>query len=144
MDEPVNQAAVNQMYARATFSREERAGEPAWSIRDLPSILQEAESLGLACVGGTFQFRTENHTAEMYWLSTETAPRATSESWPDYCKRAREETSRQVEAIMTSTDFQAEAKNWKPILSQLELEDSNAADYLVFVASFDTPTSCDI
>lgn len=121
------------IYSRASF----HAGEYAWPIDTLPAILKEAEATGMACVGGTFQFRAEKATAEMYWLTTQTSPRLDGETWSDFCKRAREETMLQVDAIMNTTDFEAEAKSFRAIEDHLRSFGLKAKDCLVFFATFE-------
>lgn len=122
------------IYDRASF----HAGEYAWPIGILPVILKEAEANEMACVGGTFQFRAEKATAEMYWLTTQTSPRLEGETWSDFCKRAREETMLQVDEITRATDFEVEAKSFVPIENHLRTLGLKATDCLVFFASLES------
>ncbi|HEY1141016.1 MAG TPA: hypothetical protein VGE88_12540, partial [Lysobacter sp.] len=56
-----------------------REREYAWSPHIFPDVLAKAESLGIACIGGQFQFRTPDSTCEMYWLNADAKDRAPNE-----------------------------------------------------------------
>jgi hypothetical protein len=45
--------------------------EYGWPLHAFPSAALRAKSLGCACVGGQFQFRTPVGVCEMYWLEAD-------------------------------------------------------------------------
>ena len=123
---------------KSTFAKASvRGGEYAWSISEWPGVLAQAELEEMACLNGTFQFRTPLHTAPLFRLNTETSPRAVDEPWPDYCRRARAETMDQIDAILKATDFESESERFRSLSDYLREKDLLAMEFLVFVPTLE-------
>jgi hypothetical protein len=107
-----------------------QGNEYAWAPGSFPVALERAETHGLACLGGQFQFRLGDTTCEMYWLAADSKERTTGESWTDYCRRSCSEVKENFEHMMSKTDFSKEALGWNL--------PPTAARNLVFLACFVT------
>jgi hypothetical protein len=71
-----------------------RGNEYRWPIHSFPDALAKAEALGYACLGGQFQFRLDDATCEMYWLSVVRVNAAGSQLakvFPDFFSKTVEE-----------------------------------------------------
>src|SRR6476646_6510080 len=90
-----------------------RGNEYGWSIDSFPDALAQAEDLGYACLGGQFQFRLNDSTCEMYWLSADSKDRLPHESWADYSRRSCSEVLTRFQHLISSTDFKKEALDWR-------------------------------
>jgi hypothetical protein len=110
-----------------------RGGEYGWSVSSFPNALARAEVHGYACLGGQFQFRLDDGTCEMYWLSADPKERAQAESWTDYSHRSCSEVLHRFEELASATDFGKETSSWPSLKI-------NPAEHLVFVAYFVTET----
>lgn len=114
-----------------------RGNEYAWAPSAFPHVLKSAEALGLACLGGQFQFRTPDATCEMYWLNADATDRLVDEPWSAYVARSSAEVSSAFSALLQSTDFVAEAQCW-PDVPELSGVGASPEQYLCFVAYFIT------
>ena len=112
-----------------------RGNEYAWAPSAFPHVLARAEALGLACLGGQFQFRAPDATCEMYWLNADAADRLPDEPWNSYVARATAEVRSAFSALVQSTDFAAEALRWSDV-PELSGADASPEQYLCFVAYF--------
>ena len=112
-----------------------RGNEYAWAPDAFPGILAKAEALGLACLGGQFQFRAPDETCEMYWLNADAADRLPDESWDSYVARSTTEVRSAFTTLRQSTDFAAEAARWSDV-RELSGADASPEQYLCFVAYF--------
>jgi len=107
-----------------------RGNEYAWTTASFPVALERAQAHGYACLGGQFQFRLEDSTCEMYWLSADSKERIPGEAWSDYSRRSCSEVRESFQRLISKTDFSKEASGWN--LSVDAIRD------LVFVAYFVT------
>jgi len=112
-----------------------RGNEYAWAPDSFPRILARAEELGLACLGGQFQFRAPDATCEMYWLNADAADRLPDEPWGAYVARSSSEVRAAFTTLRQATDFTAEARRWSDV-PQLSGADASPEQYLCFVAYF--------
>jgi hypothetical protein len=112
-----------------------RGKEYAWDPSTFPHILARAETLGLACLGGQFQFRAPDATCEMYWLNADAADRLPDEAWGSYVARSTAEVRSAFNMLLKSTDFVAEALRWSDV-PELSGTDASPEQYLCFVAYF--------
>jgi hypothetical protein len=112
-----------------------RGNEHGWELSSFLPALSNAEMQGYACIGGQFQFRLEESTCEMYWLSADSKDRHPGEEWSEYCKRSCAEVRRNFETLLLKTDFREQAGSW-PHLRELILEGLDYTERLVFVAYF--------
>jgi hypothetical protein len=113
--------------------------EYGWEIARFPTVLVTAERLGLACLGGQFQFRFDDTTYEMYWLSADPAERLADEKWAGYVHRSCSEVAEGFGRLVTTTNF---ARIAQELPSDLH-DRATAAGFdfthaLVFVAYFVT------
>jgi hypothetical protein len=95
--------------------------------------LERARTAGFCCIGGQFQFRLQNGTYEMYWLSADSSERRDAEPWSAYSNRSCLEVLSKFKDLVAKTDFVKEAAGWK-------LQASDVAD-LVFVAYFESEST---
>ncbi|MFT3898474.1 MAG: hypothetical protein QM719_12430 [Thermomonas sp.] len=112
-----------------------RGGEYAWPLDIFPEVLQKAKSLELGCLGGQFQFRTQDSTCEMYWLNADPSGKTHEESWHQYVTRSCAEVLSAFSSLMSSTDFHVEASRWSEI-PELSGRNASPEEYLCFVAYF--------
>ena len=89
-----------------------RGNEYGWSVASFPVALARAETHGYACLGGQFQFRLDDATCEMYWLSADSRERLPGESWPEYSRRSCSEVKANFHRLISRTDFSKEALGW--------------------------------
>lgn len=111
--------------------------EYGWSIATFPTALQAAEALGYACLGGQFQFRTEDGTCEMYWVGADSREKLQSESWTDYTQGSCAEVSKEFERLIAVTDFNQLAMDWPSLRSHIA-DGFDPNTILVFVDYFVT------
>jgi hypothetical protein len=133
----MNRAGRNEfppdVLAGATLS----GNEYGWTPDAFPKALQKAESHGLACLGGQFQFRVTDGIYEMYWLESNSTERRASESWADYSHRSCAEVREGFGKLLKDKDFVSEALKWP--LFKAEISDGfDPLSSLVFVAYFIT------
>lgn len=93
--------------------------------------------MGMACLGGTFQFRTPLHTIEMDRLRMETSDRLVGEPWADYCQRTRAEMVEQVDSLLKATDFEAETHRFR-MNDYLREHGRTALEFLVFCPTLES------
>jgi hypothetical protein len=110
-----------------------RGNEYGWPISAFPEALAKARSLGFACIGGQFQFRSPDSIFEMYWLTADPTDRCDREPWSDFSNRSCSEVMSKFEDLVSRTDFVKEAANWKL--------DARFAETLVFVAYFESEST---
>jgi hypothetical protein len=108
--------------------------EYGWTVATFRAALTAAEQLGLACLGGQFQFRTEGGIYEAYWLSADSSDRVQGEPWPSFARRSCAEVGREFMALVEKTDFAAVAAGW----TGLREAAVDIVSTLVFVAYFVT------
>jgi hypothetical protein len=109
--------------------------EYGWHPALFPEALANAQTLGYACTGGQFQFRLNNGTCEMYWLSADSDPRHEAESWLTYCERSCSEVKAGFQKLMSETDFRKQAQEWPPVKEAMA-HGLDPIEKLVFVAYF--------
>jgi hypothetical protein len=94
--------------------------EYGWHPALFPEALANAQALGYACIGGQFQFRLDDGTCEMYWLSADSDPRQEAESWLAYCERCCSEVRTRFQKLMSETDFRKQALEWQPVREAMD------------------------
>jgi hypothetical protein len=97
-----------------------RGNEYGWPISAFPEGLAKARSLGFACLGGQFQFRSPDSIREMYWLSASPTDRPDHEPWSGFSNRPCSEVMSKFEDLVSKTDFVKEAANCKFDASAVE------------------------
>jgi len=119
------------------FLRSLHGREYGWNMASFPGALKAAMRLGYACLGGQFQFRTDDGICEMYWLAADSADRLSEELWSDYVRRSCGEVSQHYQRLVAATDFRKMAFEW-PTVSSLLAPDVDPTNFVVFVAYFVT------
>lgn len=109
--------------------------EYGWEASMFPTALANAQALGYACIGGQFQFRLDNGTCEMYWLSADSNHRHEAESWLEYCERSCSEVKGGFQKLMSETDFRKQALEWRPVKEAMA-HGLDPLEKLAFVAYF--------
>jgi hypothetical protein len=109
--------------------------EYGWEPSLFPPALANAHALGYACIGGQFQFRLDDGTCEMYWLSADSDPRHEAEKWLEYCQRFCSEVKTGFQKLMSETDFQRQALEWRPVIEAMA-HGLDPLEKVVFVAYF--------
>jgi hypothetical protein len=109
--------------------------EYGWDPSLFPTALANAQALSYACIGGQFQFRLDDGTCEMYWLSADSDPRHEAESWLQYCERSCSEVRTRFQKLMSETDFRKQALEWHPVREAMD-HGLNPLEKLAFVAYF--------
>jgi hypothetical protein len=112
-----------------------RGNELGWPISSFLHALANAEALGYTCLGGQFQFRLEDGTCEMYWLSADSGDREQGETWLAYCKRACIEVKIGFEKLVAETVFLKQGWDWQPVRQAMK-QGVDVMKKLVFVAYF--------
>jgi hypothetical protein len=112
-----------------------KGNEYGWEASLFPAALANAQTLGYACIGGQFQFRLDNGTCEMYWLSADSDPRHEAESWLNYCERSCSEVMAGFQKLMSEIDFRKQAQEWPPVKEAMT-HGLDPLEKLVFVAYF--------
>jgi hypothetical protein len=112
-----------------------KSNEYGWVTSLFPMALVNAQALGYACIEGQFQFRLDNGTCEMYWLSADSDPRHEAESWLKYCERSCSEVRAGFEKLTSETDFRKQALEWPPV-KEATTHGLDPLENLVFVAYF--------
>ena len=112
-------------------------GEYAWKMNDIEEVIDQAQKVGLACVGGQPQFQLPEGTYELYWINYESTEIKIDELWEDYVVRSANEVKREFNRRCIETDFLREADSFNLIKIKLEEKDFNLLNYLYFVLYFD-------
>jgi hypothetical protein len=111
--------------------------ETGWRMEAFPDVLNEAKNYGVACLGGQFQFRCDDVTCELYWLSADATDRMEDEEWTQFVERTNDEVHRKFDELKLRADFAKEIENWD-FLRIKRLEGRDLMRDLWFVAYFVT------
>ena len=106
-------------------------------FHSFPDGLAKAEALGYACLGGQFQFRMDDATCEMYWLSADSTERRPGEAWCAYGERSCAEVMQRFQERVREVDFKTEALGWPAVRQGIE-QGLDPLSRLVFVGYFVT------
>jgi hypothetical protein len=109
--------------------------EYGWVVSSFPSALTNAEAIGYACLGGQFQFRLDEGTCEMYWLSADSNSRREGETWKEYSKRSCCEVKHGFEKLLFETDFLKQGLEWFSVRGAMT-KALDPMEKLFFVAYF--------
>ena len=112
-----------------------RGNEHGWELASFLPALHNAEMQGDASLGGSVQFRLEESTCEMYWLSADSKDRHPDEEWGEYCKKSCAEVRQNFERVVLETDFREQTESW-PHLREMTAHGLDYMELLVFVAYF--------
>ena len=92
------------LLARATL----RGDEHAWSVADIPKVIEAAQNANLVSIGGQLQFRLPDATCECYWVQVDThrsVPKTLP--WRERVKRTAEASAIAFAELCSNLDFLA-------------------------------------
>jgi len=113
------------------------SSEYAWKLDDVLTVIEAANSVGLATIGGEVQFRVPEGICELDWLGFEPGERRSSEPWEVYQSRCAEEIADDIRRI-ASSDLVTPAITYFECLESMHGQGINLYDYLCFVLYFET------
>lgn len=119
-------------------ARVSTGGEYAWKKNDVEEVIDSAQELGLACIGGQPQFQLSDGTCELYWVNYDSTERNNDELWEDYVKRSAYEVKTEFYRKCIETDFEKEAKEFDFLKDKMKEKDFKSIDYLYFVLYFNS------
>lgn len=111
-------------------------GEYSWRKNDIEEVIDCAQKLGLACIGGQPQFQLPDGTCELYWINYDSTERKHEELWGDYVNRTAQEVKAEFHRRCIETDFEKEAKEFYFLKDKMKEKDFKSTDYLYFVLYF--------
>jgi hypothetical protein len=114
-----------------------RGEEYGWTLSAFPAALTAAERLGLACLGGQFQFRLDDAVYEPFWTSADSSERHDGEDWSSYVHRSCGEVAVAFQRVLSTTDFQELGRAWPDVSARVD-GGLDIKRTLVFVAYFVT------
>jgi hypothetical protein len=118
--------------ARATL----RGNEYAWSVSDIPTIIEAAKAANLINIGGQLQFRIPGGgTCECYWVEVDTYKDVSTDlPWAErVCATAAAALS-QFQNVCNQYDFVAEGRSaFGAHLNDFEAQGGDISEALCFV-----------
>jgi hypothetical protein len=109
------------LLARASF----RGNEYAWSIHNIPEVIDAARAANLASLGGQLQFRLPDAICECYWIEVDTAEIAgDSLSWPQVVEKSATVALSDFENILQDVDLLVEGLKAFPDYDADELSEA--------------------
>ena len=109
--------------------------EFGWRQTDFIETIETARKLKMGIVGGQVQYVFPDGTCELYWLSYDSNERQADEDWIKYCNRTADETIKEFEDLITSTDFEKETSSFD-FLRDKKARGVNIEDNKVFIIYF--------
>ncbi|MEM8559618.1 MAG: hypothetical protein AAGG50_17495 [Bacteroidota bacterium] len=101
----------------------------------MPEVIDAAEAVALANLGGQPQFIYPDATYEPYWLSADSGEQREGETWTAYVRRSAAEVRAAFERIRSEVDFEAEARRFSFLTDKLE-QNEPIMPHLFFVLYF--------
>jgi hypothetical protein len=100
---------------RHLIERASKDGEFAWSIDDVPAVIEAARDANLASIGGQLQFRFPGATCECYWVEVDTYKSVPSwASWQERVDRTAAVARAEFALLLRKFNFLAEGRNSFP------------------------------
>jgi len=112
-----------------------RGNEYAWSIGDIPEVIEAARLAGLVNVGGQLPFRAPGATTECYWIDVDPL-RSLPENLPsqDRIIQSAERAHAGFARLLAEVDFIAEGRNsFAQYFDDLERRGQDPAQFACFV-----------
>lgn len=116
-----------------------RGNEYAWRRADLFRVLDAAQAVGLANLGGQVQFRLPDGTCELYWRNFDVEGQRTGESWDAFVPRSRLEVERALARLPGDETILGEALESFEFLRQKAAEGGDVLAGLCFVCYLAAP-----
>ncbi len=99
----------SELSSKATSHQQEYT----WSVDDFPSVLEQAPSLGYACLGGQFWLLPKpGEIYELFWVEADSSDRFAGEPWNAYAERSCREVAGRFDLLLRTVDFRKEALNF--------------------------------
>jgi hypothetical protein len=111
--------------------------EYGWRFEDLPSVLAEARSLGVAVRGGQVQFKLPDGTCELYWQNADASPRRDGETSNSYVERSHDEVRAALKRLPNPTALVTEGIEQFSFLKRRTAEGVALSLFLCFVCYLD-------
>lgn len=127
-----------QLLPSSALAKAIRSGnEYGWTLTDVPEVINAAEAIGLANLGGQPQFIFPDATCELYWLNAYPGARGEEKAWTDYVHRSARGTREAFERICSETDFEEAARQFAYLAEKLD-RGEDIMPHLHFILYFDT------
>ena len=117
--------------AKATKS----GNEYGWPLVDVPEVIDAAESVGLANLGGQPQFIYPDGTCEPYWLNADAADQHDGETWGAYVARSAAEVRAGFQRLVDEDEFESAARQFQFLAEKLD-RGEDIMSHLRFVLYF--------
>lgn len=113
----------------------DEGSELAWSIDDIPEVIEAARVANLVSIGGQLQFRFPSATCECYWIEVDTYKSVpTSASWRERVDQTAAVATAEFSQLSKRFDFLAEGRNSFPdVFAEKEREGQDPAGAMWFV-----------
>jgi hypothetical protein len=111
-------------------------GELAWTLDDIPAVIEAARDANLVNIGGQLQFRfPDAGTCECYWVEVDTYKSvSTSASWQERVDQTAAVGMAEFLQLSAKFDFLAEGRNAFPAaFAEFERQGQDAARAMYFV-----------
>ncbi|HWU12620.1 MAG TPA: hypothetical protein VN157_01285 [Caulobacter sp.] len=121
-----------ELLARASL----RGGEYAWSLTDIPAVIEAARAASLLNIGGQLQFRLpDGGVCECYWIEVDTYRNVSNElGWETRVEAAAADALSEFNRLLTEYDFLAEGqKGFAEHLDALKATGHAPGDAMCFV-----------
>ena len=120
---------------RHLIERASKDGEFAWSIDDVPAVIEAARDANLASIGGQLQFRFPGATCECYWVEVDTYKSVPSwASWQERVDRTAAVARAEFALLLRKFNFLAEGRNSFPeVFAETERRGQDPARAMWFV-----------
>ena len=111
--------------------------EYGWRFEDLPAVLAESRSIGLAVLGGQVQIALPDGTCELYWRNADPAPRKNAESWDSFVERSHAEMREGLACLPDVGALVREGIERFPFLRQRAEEGADIQSLVCFICYFE-------
>lgn len=115
--------------------------EYGWLQKDVLEVLEAAEKIPMATVGGTVEYVFPDGICELYWFNFSPMERQSEEKWPAYCKRTKIEVSKNLLYLISDTDFKQQAIKSFDFLKNKDENGVDIENHRYFILYFDDTES---
>ncbi len=132
----VSQTAERRLPKELLERASVRGNEYAWSVADIPKVIDAAQKAGLVSIGGQLQFRLrDGGTCECYWVEVDTDKTMPSAlSWDDRVARSAEIAAADFERLKAQYDFLEEGRRgFSGHLEEAEKRGEDLSEAMCFV-----------
>lgn len=125
-----------EIIARASV----RGDEHAWSVADIPIVIDAAKAANLINIGGQLQLRIpDGKTCECHWVEVDTHKEVESNlPWVERVAASAISAHSQFQTLCRDVDFLAEVRDaFAPHLDEVKMRDGDLSEALCFVWYFE-------